>query len=946
MISGLAGSQVSLGDFSRVGSTFGGHSMRIHVDAHFNHSRLYKWCPPVACMAWTLSISISISILFLILSTPYAASAEDRPDYLRHVKPLLAEKCFSCHGALKQEGGLRLDTARLAREGGDSGPAAIPHDVAGSELIARITSTEESLRMPLEAGPLSDLEVRLLKSWIEQGAEGLKDEQPELDPADHWAFQTPERPLVPDFGGSREYAAWIRNPIDAFIAAQHQRHGLFPQLPADKRLLLRRVYLDLIGLPPTMEQLDAFVADPAPDAYEQAVDKLLKSPQYAERWGRHWMDIWRYSDWWGLGAEVRNSQKHIWHWRDWIIKSLREDVGYDEMLRQMLAADELYPEDLDKLRATGYLARQYFKFNRNTWLDETVEHTAKAFLGVTMNCCKCHDHKYDPFGHEDYYRFRAFFEPYQVRMDQLPGELDYEQNAVPRAFDCNLETPTYLFVRGDEKQPRTTAPLAPGLPEILHKPELVIEPVELPPVAHHPGLRAWVLQNHLQQAAGEVRKAEQQLKEARRTFDQLADETEVSAPDRAALLHAEKNLAVAQLKAPAFEARAAADRARFLGDLESSAESHAQEAALAERRLELAMAEAEVARLELELLRSAEDKRAELEKQLTSAREGKAKAEQSLAEPGERYTPLRGALKTIESTVETEENRLKPFPTVSTGRRRALAQWITSPENPLTARVAVNHIWTRHFNQPLVPTTFDFGRKGTPPAHPELLDWLAVELMDNGWSMRHLHRLIVTSATYRLSSSNLHAELQFERDPENRWYWRMNPHRMEAQVVRDSLLYLADELDTTFGGPPVNPVADEQSRRRGLYFVHSHNDHHRFLEIFDDAGVQECYRRDQSIVPQQSLALANSRQAFEAARAVTARLERPGDLAGDTDFIRAVFLTLLANEPTDEELRVCREALVAWREAKSRGDSAGSERRARVNLVHALLNHNDFITIR
>ena len=183
------------------------------------------------------------------------------------------------------------------------------------------------------------------------------------------------------------------------------------------------------------------------------VDRLLASQQYGERWGRHWMDVWRYSDWWGLGAEVRNSQKHIWHWRDWIIESLNADKGYDQMVREMLAADELYPNDLDRLRATGFLARQYFLFNRNTWLDETVEHTGKAFLGLTINCANCHDHKYDPISQIDYYRFRAFFEPYQVRTDQLPGEVDFEKDGIPRVFDCNLDAPTYRFVRGDEKRP-------------------------------------------------------------------------------------------------------------------------------------------------------------------------------------------------------------------------------------------------------------------------------------------------------------------------------------------------------------------------------------------------------------------------------------------------------------------------------------------------------------
>ena len=251
-------------------------------------------------------------------------------------------------------------------------------------------------------------------------------------------------------------SAWSKNPIDAFIAAEHQKRGIVPQKSADRRVWLRRVSLDLIGLPPSLDELNSFLADESPEAYDRVVTRLLDSPQYGERWGRHWMDIWRYSDWWGLGAEVRNSQKHIWHWRDWIIDSLNTDKPYDQMLREMLAADELYPNDLEKLRAGGFLARQYFKFNRTSWLDETIEHTSKAMLGLTFNCAKCHDHKYDPFSQQEYYRLRAIFEPYQVRTDAVPGEVDFERDGIPRPFDCNHDIQTFVHVRGDTLFPYTT----------------------------------------------------------------------------------------------------------------------------------------------------------------------------------------------------------------------------------------------------------------------------------------------------------------------------------------------------------------------------------------------------------------------------------------------------------------------------------------------------------
>src|SRR5262249_54958315 len=264
-----------------------------------------------------------------------------------------------------------------------------------------------------------------------------------------------------------------------------------------KHVLLRRIYLDLIGLPPTREELHAFLADESPDAYEKVVDRLLSSPQYGERWGRHWMDVWRYADWAGYGAEVRDSQKHIWRWRDWIIESLNQDKGYARMVQEMLAGDELEPTNPDVLRATGFLARNWYKFNRNVWLDNTVEHTAKAFLGVTLNCARCHDHMFDPISQKEYYSFRAFFEPHDVRTDRLPGQPDLSKDGIPRAFDAQLTTPTFLFVRGNEANPDKTTALTPGVPAALGGRPLDVKPVPLPLSASVPDKRDFVVAESL-----------------------------------------------------------------------------------------------------------------------------------------------------------------------------------------------------------------------------------------------------------------------------------------------------------------------------------------------------------------------------------------------------------------------------------------------------------------
>jgi len=285
-----------------------------------------------------------------------------------------------------------------------------------------------------------------------------------------------------------------------------------------------------------------------------------------------------------------------------------------------------------------------------------------------------------------------------------------------------------------------------------------------------------------------------------------------------------------------------------------------------------------------------------------------------------------------------------PFPATSSGRRTALAEWITDPRNPLTARVAVNHIWLRHIGKPLVTTVFEFGRKGNAPAHPQLLDWLASELVENRWSMKHLHRLICTSAAYRMGSSTKGAQAALEADPDNRLLWRREPIRLEAQVVRDGILTLAGTLDPTTGGPPVPEAEQANSRRRSLYFWHSGISRNAFLTTFDDASTQECYQRDQSIVPQQALALSNSGLALDAAAKIAERVQAlAGSAAGDDAFLDRAFAVLLHRGPSPEEREACAAALAKWRTTAPAADGVDP---ARVHAVWALLNHNDFVTLR
>ncbi|MDR3621719.1 MAG: PSD1 and planctomycete cytochrome C domain-containing protein [Paludisphaera borealis] len=1076
---------------------------------------------------------------------PGTAPAGETIDYVKQIKPILSARCYACHGALTQKGKLRTDSVKSLIAGSAGGAVIEPGKSDESRLVDLISEEGEGRMPPPGDGEaLSADQITLIKTWIDQGAVAPPGDAPEPDPRDHWAFRPPVRPSVPSTDAARP-----GNPIDAFLAAGWKAKGLTPQSSAPKSLLQRRVYLDLVGVPPTAEEQAAFLNDDSPAAYEAMVDRLLSSKHYSERWGRHWMDVWRYSDWWGLGAEVRNSQKHIWHWRDWIIESLNADKGYDQMVREMIAADEMHPDDPDRLRATGFLARGYFKFNRNTWLEEVVEHTSKAFLGLTFNCAKCHDHKFDPISHNEYYQFRAFFEPYQVRTDQVPGQLDFEKEGIPRVFDSNLDAPTYRFERGNEARPLKNQPLKPGVPSLLAWADLAIKPVTLPLEASRPGLRPFVLEDHLKAANTRLETAQKSLAKAREhlaaveadktsapageaasaarssfrddfsvarpgdwestggrwvyengkllqndpgeirsvhrtkanhpvdfraslrftitggepwrsvglSFDSAegrevlvylsahaggpklqisyqkggassypaegsqarpikvgepyelavsvrgtlvnvavngehalayrlpverapgaislvtyaakaeftsmelvplapgAQLVEVGSPTykgakpidraKAQVTVAEKALATALSQPKALQARVAADRARYQQPPAENAKSLAIAAALAERQEALAKAEEALARLELQVDAKAKDAKDD-QKQHEAATTALAAARKAVDEKSEAYTPLRGALKAVESPTDTDGPNVLTFPATSTGRRTALANWLTDRKNPLTARVAVNHIWARHFGKPLVTTVFDFGRKGAQPTHPELLDWLAVDFMENGWSMKRLHKLMVLSDAYRRSSSSAGAApATIAADPENHLYWRMNPVRMEAQVVRDSLFHMAGELSDQSGGPSV-PQSEAMSPRRSVYFVHSHNDHNKFLSTFDDASVLDCYRRDESVVPVQALALWNSSLSQTMAAKIADRLNKRLGETSDAKFAVEAFQTILCATPTADERSACEQALTDLKTLLEKRGATEPSRRAREILVQSLLNHNDFITIR
>jgi hypothetical protein len=901
-----------------------------------------------------------------VAAFPLPLAAGEDVDYLRDIRPVLKERCFACHGTLKQRARLRLDTAALIRQGGRHGPAIKPGDATGSLLIERITEADEATRMPPQGKPLSPRQIALLKAWVQQGARAPSPEMPEEDVRRHWAFQKPIRPSLPVLPAG----AGTDNPVDAFLAAERLRRGVRQTgSPADRATLLRRIYLDLIGLSPTREQIRAFLADTMPDAYERVVDRLLSSPQYGERWGRHWMDVWRYSDWYGRRAvpDVMNSYPQIWRWRDWIVRSLNEDRGYDRMIVAMLAADEVSPGDEDSLAATGYLVRNWFKWNYNQWMRDNVEHTGKAFLALTLNCCHCHDHKYDPITQQEYFQFRAFFEPLELRHDRVAGEPDpgpfqkyvYGVAYGPitsgriRVFDEKLDARTFFYTGGDERnRVAGKPPVPPGVPAALGGSRVQVRPVTLPPQAWYPGLRPFVQREETERRQAALAGAEAAHKKARATWAQ-ARSTGAADGARQAMRLAEARLTAARSDLVAVRARVAADKVFYLGT-PGDAKLAGRAASRAERQhnLDVALMAQVQADNALELARQRGMGGAQLqplEKQRAGAQARLAACRAALVADSAAYTPL--------SPV---------YPRTSTGRRTALARWIASRDNPLTARVAVNHVWNWHLGQPLVETTYNFGRSGARPSHPELLDWLAVEFMENGWRLKPLHRLIVTSAAYRLSSHFSREDPGRKVDPENRLLWHFPPRRMEAEEVRDGLLFVAGELDAAMGGHEVPHEQGQTSRRRSLYLAHHGESKMQFLELFDAANACEAYRRSTSVLPQQALALSNSELELHQGRVLARKLWRAARaeaVAADREaaFLRAAFEQVLGRAPSAAEQAASAAFLARQRalfrqqaaEIAAARQAAGADwpasdpaARARENLIHALLNHNDFVTVR
>jgi hypothetical protein len=715
-----------------------------------------------------------------------------------------------------------------------------------------------------------------------EGGEPSRDAKPAAEKAitdddrQHWAFVPPTRP---DFPSVKE-ASWIRNPVDAFILARLERSGLGHAPEAGRATLLRRLSYDLIGLPPSPEEVVTFERDAAPDAYEKAVDRLMGSPHYGERWAQHWLDLARYAD--TDGFEFDQERPDAWRFRDWVVQALNRDLPYDEFLRRQLAGDEVRPDDPESFIATGFnrcypdmvdLNDQGLR--RQNALNDITETTGMVFLGLTIGCARCHDHKFDPIRQVDFFRLQAFFTPARFRDDYpiVPPSRRAEFERRQASWEAEVASLERSLIALEEP---LRAVVAPGLPMVLND-ELV--------------------------AAFQKADTERTPREVHLVFEALMKDRRVS-----------KDLLGLALGSPLSAVREA------LG--------------------------------------------VRLERVRQSAPPSPPHA-RGLDEPGPSAPPtfllLRGEFSArgpevqpaFPAVLAASEKAAVPMVRAterSTGRRRALADWLLRPDHPLTARVMVNRLWQHHFGRGIVATSSDFGTMGADPTHPELLDWLATEFIARGWSLKAMHRLLVTSSSYRQSSR---AEPSTgAEDPENHLFGRQNRRRLDGETIRDALLAVSGQLNPELGGPCVFPELPpeltklsskgkiwpvsrrpEDRNRRSLYVFVRRNLRYPFFEAFDRPDTNaSCPRRAVTTIAPQALTLLNGKLAYESARGLARRVAREAGTDADRQVDRAYRLTL-GRSPSGTESTLARRFLDEGRE------------NAFLDLCLALLNLNEFVYV-
>jgi hypothetical protein len=805
----------------------------------------------------------------LMFGVPASArSAEASAQELEtRVRALLETHCYRCHShqAGKSKGDLFVDSRAALLKGGETGSAFAPGHPEKSLVMRAVGYEDENLRMPPK-GKLAVAEIALLRDWIARGAPWAESAQKHASRAPgkitdedrrYWAIQPVREPPLPE--GSAAH------PLDRFIFARLAREGLTPAPLAERRALIRRVSFDLLGLPPTPAEVEAFVADTAADAYERLVERLLASPHYGERWARHWLDVVRFAE--SDGFRLDGYRPHAWRYRDYVVRAFNSDKPYDQFVREQLAGDEL--GDPEALAATGYLCHGIYEYNQrnvraqwNDMINEITDVTGEAFLGLGVGCARCHDHKFDPFLQKDYFSLRAFFE------GLLPSQ--EVKRATPRQqADYERRLATW-----ERKTAKVRAEI-----EALEAPER--DRVEKDMVSKFPGeITKMLLKPSETRTPLEQQLATLAYRQVQYEFDHID----------------------ARVKGEA--------KTRLKGLLK------------------------ELARFDAE-------------------RPEPLPLYQVVREAGREAAPTRIPKKTNQPPVPPLFPTIfgAPAPTItppadgsSTGRRSALARWLTSPEHPLTARVIVNRVWHFHFGRGLVATTNDFGHLGETPTHPELLDWLAYRFMADGWSIKKLHRLILTSHTYRQAAAVPLSAVAMKKDPENRLLARMNTRRLDAEQIRDALLAITGKLDRSAGGASV----DFKQPRRSVYLKVLRNTHEPLLEVFDlPESFVSAGRRNVTTTPTQALLLMNAPMVQQHAKALAERLTKEAG-GRDPARIELAFRLAFGRPPTAPERGESLAFLEAQAQRVSPGESAEGvdpRRAALIDLCQVLLNANEFLYV-
>ncbi len=837
------------------------------------------------------------AVCFLLVCASVARAADSSPQSLEFfeskVRPLLVDNCFSCHSDKKQEAGLRLDSREGILRGGDAGPVVVPGEPEKSKLIKAIRH-EIAVKMPPK-GKLPADAIETLTTWIKLGAPfppGVKKTGP--DPRAHWAYQPVKARSLPTI---RQADSQFSNPIDHFILAKLEAKGLAYAPAADKRTLIRRAYYDLIGLPPTAAEIEAFEKDQSASAYEKVVDRLLASPQYGEAQARHWLDLARYSDTKGYVFTEDRNYPYAYTYRDWVVRAFNNDMPYDRLVELQIAADRMDPADKGDLAAMGFLTLgRRFLNNIHDIIDDRLDVTSRTFLGLTVTCARCHDHKFDPIPSRDYYSlygvFASSIEPKDLpvigEVARTPEYVAFEQKL--KQLEDNTKAVTQQRLDLQLARLRTADQIAAYLLLVRESkgkggdgPDRSLR---------MRGLNALV-RDQWRRYLDEILKNHSPVFAPWQVLAALSDEAfsaeaAQKAIDDLVVGCQRKNLSLNLIlldalkkKKPATLKEAATVYGEVLsahaGKTVSPAENELSEVLGVKGPLNVGLDQApKVFNTDDRNKVTEQQKKVDAFKATSPAAPPRAMVLADAPNPTNPYVFLRGNPGNRGPAVPRQFLEVlsgatrKPFKDGS--GRLELAKAIGDPKNPLTARVMVNRLWLIHFGNGLVRTPSDFGVRSDPPSHPELLDWLAVRFVESGWSVKSMHRLIMLSQAYRQGSGI--SAVQAMVDPENRLISRMNRRRLDFEAMRDSLLFVSGQLDATVGGKPVDIFKEPFSHRRTIYgFIDRQNLPGTF-RAFDFAGPdQHSPQRFTTTVPQQALFLMNSPFVLEQARKLAARVE-------------------------------------------------------------------------